>query len=81
MQRPSTGLEIRLASRPTGWPSSDNFQAVSAAAPALAPGQVLVRNTVMWVDPSMRGRMNDGPVVHRRPSRVDAALGAAPSAR
>lgn len=51
--------EIHLASRPTGWPALDNFRLVEVPVPPLEPGQVLVRNTVMSVDPYMRGRMND----------------------
>ncbi|MFZ5846456.1 MAG: NADP-dependent oxidoreductase [Actinomycetota bacterium] len=51
--------QIRLVSRPTGWPTHENFELVEVDVPALKPGQVLVRNTVMSVDPYMRGRMND----------------------
>jgi hypothetical protein len=53
------GLEIRLASRPHGWPTPDNFESVVVDVPEPGPGQVLVRNLVMSVDPYMRGRMND----------------------
>ena len=51
--------EIRLASRPTGIPTLDNFDLVSVDVPPPAEGQVLVRNLFMSVDPYMRGRMND----------------------
>jgi NADPH-dependent curcumin reductase CurA len=51
--------EIRLASRPTGWPTPENFTLVETELPDPGPGQVLVRNTFMSVDPYMRGRMND----------------------
>ena len=51
--------EIRLASRPQGWPTQDNFELATVELPALADGQVLVRNLYMSVDPYMRGRMND----------------------
>ncbi len=54
---PTTAREIHLASRPNGWPTPDNFRTV--ASPDPEPGQVLVRNTFMSVDPYMRGRMND----------------------
>ncbi|GIH17003.1 NADP-dependent oxidoreductase [Rugosimonospora africana] len=53
------GREIHLASRPTGWPTPDNFSLVEAPVPAVGPGQVLVRNRFLSVDPYMRGRMND----------------------
>ncbi|SNS40623.1 NADP-dependent oxidoreductase [Rhodococcoides kyotonense] len=51
--------EIHLASRPHGEPVTDNFRTVTTDLPALEDGQILVRNTVMSVDPYMRGRMND----------------------
>ena len=51
--------QIQLASRPQGWPTHDNFDLVSVELPDPGPGEVLVRNTVMSVDPYMRGRMND----------------------
>lgn len=54
------GLEIRLASRPKGWPTTDNFDVVEVDVPEPGDGQVLVRNVVMSVDPYMRGRMNAG---------------------
>ncbi len=55
----STTREIHLTSRPHGWPTHDNFRMTEVALPDLRPGQVKVRNTVMSVDPYMRGRMND----------------------
>jgi NADPH-dependent curcumin reductase CurA len=56
---PQTALEIHLAARPTGRPTLDNFALVEVDVPEPGPGQVLVRNLVMSVDPYMRGRMND----------------------
>jgi NADPH-dependent curcumin reductase CurA len=53
--------EIHLASRPHGEPTPDNFRLVHTELPDLGPGQVLVRNLFMSVDPYMRGRMNDVP--------------------
>jgi NADPH-dependent curcumin reductase CurA len=52
--------EIRLASRPHGEPSAENFQLVSVDLPELKPGEVLVRNAFFSVDPYMRGRMSEG---------------------
>ncbi|MBA4340545.1 MAG: NADP-dependent oxidoreductase [Methylibium sp.] len=52
--------QIQLASRPQGEPSADNFKLVDTTLPALAEGQVLVRNHYLSLDPYMRGRMNDG---------------------
>jgi NADPH-dependent curcumin reductase CurA len=54
-----TTHQVRLVSRPQGWPTPDDFAYVEVDLPELQPGQVLVRNTVMSVDPYMRGRMND----------------------
>lgn len=55
----TTTREIHLASRPTGWPTAENFDLVEVPLRQPGPGQVLVRNTFMSVDPYMRGRMND----------------------
>jgi len=51
--------QIHLVSRPAAQPSADNFRLVEAELPALAEGQVLVRNHFLSLDPYMRGRMND----------------------
>ncbi|WP_018721551.1 NADP-dependent oxidoreductase [Salinispora fenicalii] len=51
--------EIQLASRPQGWPTEENFRLVSTDIPTPGPGQIVVRNTFISVDPYMRGRMND----------------------
>ncbi|GIM86133.1 NADP-dependent oxidoreductase [Salinispora arenicola] len=51
--------EIHLAERPQGWPTEDTFRLVTTDVPTPGPGQVVVRNTFMSVDPYMRGRMND----------------------
>jgi NADPH-dependent curcumin reductase CurA len=51
--------QIILASRPSGWPTEENFSLTEEDRPDLADGQVRVRNLFMSVDPYMRGRMND----------------------
>lgn len=53
--------EIRLASRPKGIPSADNFTLAESEVGSPRDQQVLVRNLFMSVDPYMRGRMNDRP--------------------
>ena len=53
--------EIRLAARPRGEPLESDFTMVETELPDPDPGQVLVRNLVMSVDPYMRGRMDDRP--------------------
>src|SRR5437762_12035280 len=54
-----TSREVRLASRPKGRPTSDNFILEQTELKPLQEEQVLVRNLFMSVDPYMRGRMND----------------------
>jgi NADPH-dependent curcumin reductase CurA len=51
--------EVHLAARPVGWPDQDDFRTVETELADPGPGQVLVRNTFLSVDPYMRGRMND----------------------
>jgi NADPH-dependent curcumin reductase CurA len=58
---PDTALEIRLAARPTGWPTLKMFDVATVPVGQPAAGQALVRNLLMSVDPYMRGRMNDAP--------------------
>ncbi len=55
----TTTREIHLAARPHGTPTHDDFRTVEVSLPEPTEGQVLVRNTVLSVDPYMRGRMND----------------------
>ncbi|WP_433614467.1 NADP-dependent oxidoreductase [Dactylosporangium sp. CA-139114] len=50
-----------LAARPDGFPSTADFELRTEPVPQPGPGQVVVRNEVMSVDPAMRGRMNDVP--------------------
>ena len=52
--------EIRLASRPKGIPTANNFTLERTKLEPLQDQQVLVRNLFMSVDPYMRGRMNAG---------------------
>ena len=54
-----TNREIHLKSRPAGLPTADNFALVETPIPQPGPGQALVRNIYMSVDPYMRGRMNE----------------------
>ena len=52
--------EIRLASRPSGMPTGDNFQFVDTEVPELKEGEVLLRSLFISVDPYLRGRMREG---------------------
>jgi NADPH-dependent curcumin reductase CurA len=50
---------ISLAERPVGAPTAATFKMIEVTLPDPVEGQVLVKNTLMSVDPYMRGRMND----------------------
>jgi NADPH-dependent curcumin reductase CurA len=52
--------EIRLASRPAGMPTLDNFNTVDTVVPQPKDGEVLVRTVYISVDPYLRGRMREG---------------------
>jgi NADPH-dependent curcumin reductase CurA len=54
-----TNRAWHLARRPHGEPVAEDFALVEEALPAPGPGEVLVRNTWLSVDPYMRGRMVD----------------------
>jgi NADPH-dependent curcumin reductase CurA len=54
-------LQVRLASRPNGRPTADNFSFTREALPAPRDGQVLLRTRYLSLDPYMRGRMSDAP--------------------
>jgi NADPH-dependent curcumin reductase CurA len=56
---PQRGREWHLIARPEGWPAPGHFALREAALPTLSPGQVLVRNLYLSVDPYMRRRMDD----------------------
>ncbi|MEV0531769.1 NADP-dependent oxidoreductase [Kitasatospora sp. NPDC050463] len=58
-EAPATAREWHLAARPQGWPVPTDFALVQAPVRAPGPGEILVRNTHLSVDPYMRGRMND----------------------
>jgi NADPH-dependent curcumin reductase CurA len=55
----TSSREIRLAARPVGEPKPSDFELAETEVPDPGPGEILVRNTWMSVDPYMRGRMND----------------------
>lgn len=57
-QSQTQNRRILLASRPTGWPTADNFKHVTEPVPEPGPKEVLVRALWLSVDPYMRGRMS-----------------------
>ena len=67
----TTSREVHLLSRPQGMPRREDFAIVSTEVPEPGPGEFLLRNIWMSVDPYMRGRMYD-----RESSVPPFALGA-----
>jgi NADPH-dependent curcumin reductase CurA len=57
---PYTNTQVKLASRPSGLPTPENFSIETSEVPALQAGQVLVKNELLSLDPAMRGWMNAG---------------------
>ncbi len=54
-----TSHEVRLKQRPEGVPLDEDFEHAAVELGEPGPGEVLVRNSWMSVDPYMRGRMSD----------------------
>ncbi|WP_328555740.1 MULTISPECIES: NADP-dependent oxidoreductase [unclassified Streptomyces] len=57
-QLPSVGRAWHLVGRPVGWPEPADFALVEEEVRQPGPGEVLVRNVHVSVDPYMRGRMS-----------------------
>jgi NADPH-dependent curcumin reductase CurA len=70
---PHPSREIQLAARPEGEPTPDDFRLAETEVPDPGPGEVLVRNAWMSVDPYMRGRMDDR-ASYVAPFALDAPL-------
>ncbi|MFG6108947.1 NADP-dependent oxidoreductase [Stenotrophomonas nematodicola] len=56
-----TNTRVVLASRPQGEPVAANFRVEQVPVPTPGPGQVVLRNRYLSLDPYMRGRMEEGP--------------------
>ena len=56
---PVASREVHLIARPVGEPKPTDFALAETTVDDPGPGQVLVRNDWLSVDPYMRGRMND----------------------
>ena len=52
-------LQVRLAARPKGLPKDSDFQFTEEVIPQPGEEEVLVRQTLLSLDPAMRGWMND----------------------
>jgi NADPH-dependent curcumin reductase CurA len=70
---PGTYRRIVLASRPRGEVVPDNFRLETAQVPALAEGELLVRNHFLSLDPYMRGRMSEAKS-YAAPQALDATM-------
>lgn len=60
-QQSQHNRSIRLASRPQGAPTPDNFRLETSPVPSPEDGQLLLRTVYLSLDPYMRGRMSAGP--------------------
>lgn len=52
-------IQVRLAQRPSGLPTEDTWQYTTTETPDLAPGQMLVAQYYVSLDPAMRGWVMD----------------------
>lgn len=50
--------QVKLRQRPSGIPQAAHFEIAQRPVPALGPGEVLVRNVYLSVEPAMRGWVN-----------------------
>ncbi|HEY5167876.1 MAG TPA: NADP-dependent oxidoreductase [Thermoleophilia bacterium] len=73
MQGPHSSKEVHLVSRPKGEPQPGDFAVVEVAVPDPSPGEVLVHNRFLSVDPYMRGRMRDA-ASYTPPFALDAVM-------
>ncbi len=55
-----TNHQVRLASRPVGLPTRDNWSFTTEPVAEPGPGGVLVKTLSLSLDPAMRGWMNEG---------------------
>lgn len=57
---PQSNRQFRLARRPVGMPTHDDWQQATEPVPPLPAGGVQVRTLALSLDPAMRGWMNEG---------------------
>ena len=55
---PTVNRQVLLASRPEGIPLAEHFRIVETPVPVPGPGQIVVRNAWLSVEPAMRGWVN-----------------------
>jgi NADPH-dependent curcumin reductase CurA len=73
---PHTGRQVHLIARPQGEPRAADFAMVEAPVVSPGPGQIVVRNEWMSVDPYMRRRMDDVDS-YIEPFKLDEAMSGA----
>ena len=67
--------QVRLKSRPTGEPTTANFELADAPIPEAKDGEVLRRTIYLSLDPYMRGRMSDAKS-YATPVKLGEVMGA-----
>lgn len=68
-----TSTQVQLIKRPHGVPRPTDFALVTQTLPQPKPGELIIRNSFISVDPYMRGRMNDVPS-YQPPFALDTAM-------
>ena len=53
-------IQVLLANRPEGWVTESDFDIVENDIPQPRPGEILIENQWLSLDPYMRGRMSAG---------------------
>lgn len=61
MRKETLNRQIILINRPAGIPQKEDFKIIESRIPMLAPGQILVRNIYLSVEPAMRGWLSAVP--------------------
>ena len=69
-----TNKQIVLDSRPTDKVSPSHFRLVEAPVPSIGPGQIVVRQHYLSLDPYMRGRLDDAKS-YATPQAVGTVMG------
>jgi NADPH-dependent curcumin reductase CurA len=72
---PDINLQVQLARQPEGVPKASDFQIAKAPKPAPGPGQFLVRNIYLSLDPYQRGAIAGRHMGHARLNQGDVIYG------
>lgn len=73
--------QVLLARRPEGAPRPDDFRVVDGPTPEAGPGELLLQNLYLSLDPYMRGRMSDRADSYAAPYALDKPPGGGTVAR